>query len=881
MDKIEIEEFNKYIKQIIFIISFVIICYIVFDELIRLSIFTFRYKYYNDYGNNLSNICGNDNIEYETGRFQSITNINDYKLTNDIYNRTNYILILLIISVIFTIIICYCFGIYFYNSVIEKTKCFSIMELGNDNTLKQMIICFLGEKFASNINICIFQYIILLFIIVIIPISILLNIFLNFDINLTNGFYLPFFVLLFVSILISRYYVGIDISFCLFLIFLTVFISSLLFYNNIWKIYNNYDFSSNDLYKNNTKDYPNKYNNSGDKNFYKRYSGKISEKPVLKTTVATEVTSVVNAAAAVPAAGSTAAIPEVKPFIAFPAKAINEEYTLEQINAYEHIIINSQTSSAIQNNYKKYLNDKKDYEEKLKDYEEEFNSFNKFNILKDDDELTMLNILLNFIGIKNTNDISIYILILIGFLIVIIICLFYIYNDLLYNVFIIIFNVFIILLLINCITITNTYINKYFIYKNSNLYKYDINKINNKISNMLDNINLNGELNPVDKKIGNIILYNIYSSMFSYNVLTGSVNYSISNPGNIINYHNGLENEDGSGGDVAFASVLLQAYYNSYYNHYLHFLKTSGIYDNFINGKWINPFTLPGHTIPAGDGIITWTHDQMKSHILHYNIIRLTTVFNHSNGFIINNAQFLDFIFNVFLEDINNIKILIKNIEDNIISDYCSDVDPEALAYGSTKLKKVSVKTYNETSDKYKDYIQYKKIVNTCLNAYKKFVLEIRDFLSIYLIKKNVIRNCNNNKNSVITLPPKADPTMATLYDNIISIANNPDIIKFNNIHRNFVDVLYKTLNFEGIRDIAVGHNIMNDIIDNYNHYNDNDDYSEKKLKNLTSNEQDDVDLNNESTYSETLLSNMSNVSNSIYIIVLLSIIAIIEPIYI
>jgi len=403
---------------------------------------------------------------------------------------------------------------------------------------------------------------------------------------------------------------------------------------------------------------------------------------------------------------------------------------------------------------------------------------------------------------------------------------------------------------------------------------------------MLDNINLNGELNPVDKKIGNIILYNIYSSMFSYNVLNSSVNDSISNPGTAINYHNGLENEDGNGGDVAFTSVLLQAYTDNFYNHYLHFLKTSGIYDNFINGTWINPFTLPGHTIPAGDGIITWTHDQMKSHILHYNIIRLTTVLNHSNGFIINNAQFLDFIFNVFLEDITKINILITKIEDNIISDYCSDVAPDTLASSVTKLKNVSVKTYDKTSDKYKDYIQYKKIVNTCLNAYKKFVLEIRDFLSIYLIKKNVITNCNNNKNSVITLPtrPLATETtnaFNTLYDNITSIANNPDIIKFNNIHRNFVDVLYKTLNFEGIKDTVVGHNIMNDVIDNYNHYNDNDDYSEKKLKDLTSNEQDDDILNNESTYSETLLSNMSNVSNSIYIIVLLSIIAIIEPIYI
>jgi hypothetical protein len=871
MDNIEIEKFNIYVKQIIYIISFLIIIYIIIDELVRLSRFAFTYKINYDYGNNLSDICGGDNIEYETGRFLTMNSINNYKLSNDVYNKSNYMILLLIIVLIFMFIICYCFGIYFYNTVIEKNKCFSINELEDSNVMKQMTICFLGEKMASSINTCIIYYIILFVIIALIPISILLNVILNFNIYITENFYTPIFLILFISILISRYYVGIDISFLSFTIFLIVFISSLIFYKKIWDIYKNYNFSTDDLYTNNQKNNPNKYNNTGDDKFYTIYSNKIPTEPNLVTTKPT---------AAISAATATATAQAI---IAIPVKEINVQYTQDEMNFYENYIINDTTLPAIKANYNLYIDDKNIYNEKMKKYNEELDFYNKNNIFKNDsDNLTFLNILLTFIGINNPNDISIYILILLGFLVVIVICLFVSYNDLLYNVFIIILNVFIIILLINSITIVNTYINKYFIYKNSNLYKYDINKINNKFSNILDNIKVNGSLNPVEPKIGNIILYNIYSSMFSFNLyrpigITSSFKTNL--PDSSLSYHIGYKRLLGGGNNENFKTTFTHIYKTtSDVSSYYQIIKNFDIYNINSDGDWIKP-----SGVGVDDNI-----ESVKNGILHYNIIKSVSI-EDDNGWIINDILIKYFIKNIFVEDINTIDTIITNLKNNIMVDYCkfyiNPIDLTFLRESNASTDDINSVTINplkvqEIKDRYNEYSsRYKTIVNNCINAYKNFILDMRNIIAELLINKNVILTCSNSKQNIISLPTdfftNTSVAFTTLWTNI-----GYDKDKFNKIYRKLVDNLYETLNYNGTV-VDDRNTIISDIINNYNSYNEGDSkYNEKLLKELSPNNDNNDNIYNE-TYSNTLINNMTNVSNSIYVIVLLSIFAILEPIYI
>lgn len=873
MDNIKIEQFNIYVKQIIYIVSFFVIFYIIIDELVRLSKFVFVYKYNYDYGNNLNNICGGNNIEYETGRFQTIHSINDNKLTNDVYNKSNYMLILLIIVLIFTFIICYCFGIYFYNSVIEKNKCFSITDFDNSSVLKQMIVCFLGEKLATNINTCVFYYIILFSIIALIPISILLNIILNFNIYISESFYMPIFIILFISILISRYYVGIDISFITFIIFLIVFISSLIFYKKVFDIYKNYSFSLDDLYTNNQKIFPNKYNNTGDDNFYSIYSNKEPEIPKLIKTDRTYKISSISASPPytiiLEKNGSPPASISVQPTTNPPT-----EYTDNEKAAYDIFISNSSTDPDIISNYKKYLIDKNIYNEKMREYNEKLDFYNKNNIFKNNnDNLSILDILLTFIGINNSNDISTYILILLGFLVVVIISLFISYNDLLYNVFIIILNIFIIILLINSITTINTYINKYFIYINSKLYKYDISLINKKFSNILDNIKIDSTtLHPIDKTIGNSILYNIYSSMFSYNLINNSIN-DIYPDSTIVSQDQKNIYHNYAGGDVNLLSIMFQIYRGLPHSpdFYYDIIKKRDMYN--ANSQNI---------------------DIIKSDIVQYNLISGTHVDSgHSGGkigfrsFIVNNNQLIKFFKNIFLEDISKINNLIEILENNIMVDYNIPTDVQTITIPNIFRKSIANIAQVNTAKKNDTYKNYKIIVNKCLLAYKKFVLDMRDIIAIYLIEQSVITSCSNSKSNIISLPTFTAGTAANpsssdnLLINLFLPENASHLDKFNNCYRNLVDVLYVTLNYEG-NILPDTNNIVSDIINNYNKYNNNDNqYKEKKLKDIQDIKKPDDNFDNEPLYSNDLISNMNNVSNSIYVVVLLSIFAILEPIYI
>lgn len=90
-------------NKLLSITLFIIIAFVILNQLIKLSVFA--YKYYNNYImatiNKMS--CGNYFNETEHPRFQISKNIYDLHIDNDIFNSKTYIIIIYIFSIIFYI----------------------------------------------------------------------------------------------------------------------------------------------------------------------------------------------------------------------------------------------------------------------------------------------------------------------------------------------------------------------------------------------------------------------------------------------------------------------------------------------------------------------------------------------------------------------------------------------------------------------------------------------------------------------------------------------------------------------------------------------------------------------------------------------------------
>ena len=95
-----------------------IIFIIILNQLITLTIFSYKYNFLYDYGNNLKKICTSENVEYETNRYQLNNNINNIEITN--YNHY----VILILSIIFTITISTTLTFIFYNEFCNMNKNF-------------------------------------------------------------------------------------------------------------------------------------------------------------------------------------------------------------------------------------------------------------------------------------------------------------------------------------------------------------------------------------------------------------------------------------------------------------------------------------------------------------------------------------------------------------------------------------------------------------------------------------------------------------------------------------------------------------------------------------------------------------------------------------
>ena len=154
------------VKNIIkYIIIIIFLTYITI-QIITITKFIFNYNYSYNYGNKLKTECKNNNIEFETERYQLYNNILDFIITNDSNKIINYVIILLLIlmfSIIFSLGVSYILYNYINDIIISdinnSTKfiffCYIMMTLICSFTLI-VIPLYIGYVFdndnENNIN---------------------------------------------------------------------------------------------------------------------------------------------------------------------------------------------------------------------------------------------------------------------------------------------------------------------------------------------------------------------------------------------------------------------------------------------------------------------------------------------------------------------------------------------------------------------------------------------------------------------------------------------------------------------------------------------------------------------------------------------------------
>lgn len=248
-------------EKIISIVLYLIILLIILEELFSLSKLLFIYNTNYNYGKMLRQICNNEYYEYETGRFQLSINENNLRIDNDEKNKYNYMILLLIISIIFTIIIS-----LIYISLVYKN-------LGNVENIESLNIL---QK------IYIFIILIICILIILLPILFINYLLKNKEKRRTYGpfnaygdkkYYLPYIVVISLLIILRIFnnfgIISIKdnkrINLYIFIFYSLIYLSALYYITNLIYIYNNYKDNIYDIYiKPEEKYLDNKYNN--DKN---------------------------------------------------------------------------------------------------------------------------------------------------------------------------------------------------------------------------------------------------------------------------------------------------------------------------------------------------------------------------------------------------------------------------------------------------------------------------------------------------------------------------------------------------------------------------------------------------------------------------------------
>ena len=444
-------------------ITFLFSIILIIDELYNLGFFTFNYTYLYNYGSFISKFNNIQTIECETNRFNVYNNINF--LFKDIFNKSYFNYLLIIVATLLSVLCSIAYGVYFYYKFIIEQPDICSYDGDVDLSLpKQLLKCLCDEchKIIPN---CTGNYLIVFIIIIIIPLSYILKILFNFNITpITNnalfGFmYICLFILLLFYYSFNLFNRKTDYKYkdlIIYSLFTIIFISSGYIFKYIYSKYTNINLnSSNDI----TTIY----------DIYKQ-TPPIKPQPIQQ-----------------PMYKGNDLLSKFK----YNDKDKDPEYKIKK---------------TIVDDYYKAT---KNYDIDMKHYNERYNAYINSSIsTKLENKTNFLNITFNILGLNNYMHLYLLFFIIISYII------YTIYSDdVSYVCFIYLLTIFITLTIMNGILYYNTFINKYIIYEPLSHYKNDITNANTALNLELNSSSGSGFYNKLINNNNNKNLNNIKSEI--------------------------------------------------------------------------------------------------------------------------------------------------------------------------------------------------------------------------------------------------------------------------------------------------------------------------------------------------------------------------------
>ena len=224
---------------------------LIIDELYNIGFFTFNYTYQFNYGTFTSKFNNLQTIECETSRFNVYNNINF--LYKDIFNKSYFNNLLLIVATLITILCSVAYAVYFYFKFIIEQPLECSYDIETDlSFIKQILKCLCDEchKLIPN---CTSNYFVVFVLLIIIPLSYIFKTLFNINFTPNSNNVLFGFIYICIFILLIFYY-----SFNLFnrktednykdlivhSLFTIIFISSSYIYRYIYSKYNNINLNT-------------------------------------------------------------------------------------------------------------------------------------------------------------------------------------------------------------------------------------------------------------------------------------------------------------------------------------------------------------------------------------------------------------------------------------------------------------------------------------------------------------------------------------------------------------------------------------------------------------------------------------------------------------
>lgn len=431
----DLKNYMNIMTNLSIIITFIFSIILIIDELYNIGFFSFKYTYLYNYGSSISNFNNIQSIECESNRFNLYSN--NLYLYKDIFSKSYFNFLLIIVITIITILFTLAYGINFYFTfILNQPEVCSFYK--STSFIKTIMKC-LCDSCHEFIPDCTGNYFISFIILIIIPISYLLKLFLNFDItpNSTSTIYSAGYIILYIILIFTYSYIlfNIDktdnntserlINVLIYLSFTIIFIISFYIYKYIYNKYTDITL----------------ININNDETFYDIYKQTPPNKPR----------------------------PVKKPL--FKGKEFDFKYDPK--------------STDKDYKYKKELMD--DYYKAIENYDKDLRYYTqKFSIYTNSnanlgDKTNFISIIINILGLNNRIH-----LLVIGLLILISGIYYFYNNDLLFICIIYLICIITILTIMNSILYYNTILNKYIIYEPLSNYKYDITTANTKLNLILD-----------------------------------------------------------------------------------------------------------------------------------------------------------------------------------------------------------------------------------------------------------------------------------------------------------------------------------------------------------------------------------------------------------